>query len=537
MNIFATSVCTVVALCLWFIMRKKRVRYWFPLLAKLNVKKSHVPKFVWQRPPLLAFICFVCSALALVIYTFAPKSISYAEAGRGKLLLYIDFSPSVSAKATNTQYRQFLQTNYRRWQEQAQTSVYTSHSDTIHLPATTEAFQALLQTLTFHRHETIIYKALQTQTHRLQEYDNIIIVSDRDLHTWQNFHWQHLGDKIKQLPVPQLVPARASNLFLQNPTVEAQGVEVEVARAGEHKRVPFTLLVGKNKRILMQKQGMIEAHRHKTYVRLDYLPLTGEKHWLKIQSQEEDAIALDDIFYFLGKGTERRVVLVADLYGERAIDDPLFQLQTALEVLGMKVMRQDRLRMLEHDLLISAYDRNYTLAHHCPKSAKRLWLMPQTLGVNSEQACRCYLRAVGKAGTCAGKSWQQVLQQSGAIPLYKGLLWQKASVVVFTMPLYAYSGAGFSYAQIPVLLKQLLVSAGMLTHDAGFGKETEQMNVVRGESMLQEGKAFPPLYTGDASILHKEKKENSQLWTRLLLSFVLVAGIVELVFVRASPSS
>ena len=505
----ATLGIGLLALVLWYLTRSKQRRVWLPLLAVLRVPRRVLPRLTWQRPSLLALLCFFGIWLALLAYTTSPSYTSVTETAKYRLYVYIDFSASVSGRINIKAYREFLQAQWQDWQA-AVVSVETSHNEEVYTFSSAAEFAAHVSRLDFHRHATHIAAALQQRGEQLRDYDRVIIVSDYDAYSWRNIHWQQT---LEHLPVPRQRTA-TTNFYLQSVDRQAQGIDITVARSGVVRAAKFTLQISAENNSKVIVHGEMKANQSKTYLRSDYLPFAS-KYRAQLLGIDADAIALDNTYLFTGKASQQKALIIADLYGERAIDDPLYQLHTALDVLGMQVIRQDHARAVEHDLLVLAYDRNFNAQEHCLMSNKKIWLMPQTLGTDSFEACRCFFRLIGSQGTCVGKSWQEVLQTSGA--KRSKLWWHKDRVIVFAAPLYTYQAA-----QLPVIIKHLLAADGLLDQ-----RLTADQHVPRGESLMQERE----LPVRDDNVVIGNRREH--VWAQALVWYVLVISLIELLLAHS----
>ncbi|MDE3269737.1 MAG: hypothetical protein OYH77_05595 [Pseudomonadota bacterium] len=521
----ATLGAGLLSLLLWYVLRSKQRRVWLPLLAVLQVRRRTLPRLIWQRPPLLALVCFIAAWLALLAYTTSPSYSRATANAKQRLYVYIDFSASVSARLDIVAFRKFLQAQWHSWQERAvlPIRIATSHNDEqVHAFSSERGFAAYLQQLDFHHHATHIATSLQQQGERLREYGQILIVSDYDAYSWRDIYWQ---PALEHLPVPRHKTA-TSNLYLHRVETRAQGIEVTVARAGVAREVAFTLQISHGKedgkadtgKVLASTHGIITANQAKTYLHINYLPRANTSYQLQLLGVADDAISIDNTYLFTGRQRELQALIIADLYGERAIDDPLYQVHTALEVLGLKVSRQDQARAVAHDLLVLAYDRNFSADEHCLLSAKKIWLMPQTLGANSLEACRCYQRlTAGQISSpqvdnaCAGKSWQEVLQASNA--KHEQLWWRKGRVIVFAVPPHTLQAA-----QLPIITKHLLTTDGLLAQLL----TTDDLHVPKGESLLQE-RELPTQINATVQSTQQE-----YVWAQALMWFVCCVNIIEL---------
>ena len=386
-NIFVgTLLCTLLALLLWLVARKKYRRVWFPLLSIFAVPQSRLPRLRLRWPPRLAFLCFLLAASTALLFALRPHSLRpTADTQRPlELYLFIDFSPSLSAYTTLAQYRIFLHDVYTRLRQLGRVTVGTSHRDERQKFIHPQAFAEHLATLAFHRAGLHIASVFRRQLPHLSEMDRIIVVSDRDQHTWHNFHWQHLTASLHHLEVPQLRPAADFNLYPQRVSVAAdthlttQRLDIEIAAAGRREKTQtFTLAVYRQQRQLAQTQASITAEQSRVLLplqlpRAEQLQAQSQLR-LRLQTEPTDAVPLDDDFYFNLDSFVPQVTIIADLHGERLLDDPLFQLQTTFEVLGFKIKRMDRAPhfVARSDLWVLAFGRNFTLQQHCPALTKK----------------------------------------------------------------------------------------------------------------------------------------------------------------------
>ena len=556
----ATLLCASLAVLLWFIVRKKYRRVWFPLVSIFKVPSSRLPRLRWRWPPWLAFLCFLLAAVAICMFALRPHSMTpMPQAKRQlRLFLFLDFSPSLMAHATIKQYRSFLTDVYSRLQQLGNITVSTSHASELHNFAQPQAFTTYVQTLTFHRQGLRMASMLRQQLAQLKSMDRIVIVSDRDQHTWHNFYWQHLTVPVHHLVVPQLRTATNTNLYVQRVSLTStasravQQLDVEVRRAQDLASPrSFTLAVYRDEKQLTQVQGQFHASQSRVIIPLR-LPRTAklqkkQKLRLRLEMGSDDAIPVDNDFYFMLNAFTPQVTIIADLHGERLLDDPLFQLHTALEVLGFKVTRRDRAPYQVEDkhLWIIAFGRNFTMRQHCPQLNQQqpVWLMPQSASAATNHICRCYQQLRGlplrNCSTLTSVLTADGAKQSKHLPTY-----HKNNLTVFTKPPYAQQG--LSYATIPVLIQQLLQQQGLTSTAAAvrwprvgdiFTQPQTALtpsNVPRGESLLQtvEAAALPPAVQFGVDNTPPDLsryRANAAPWLYALLVLVMAAMAIEIV--------
>ncbi len=552
---------TLFALLLWFIVRKRYRRVWFPLLAIFTVPRTRLPRLRLRQPPLLAFGCFLLAAIAAVLFALRPHSMLPVADSKKQLQLYlfIDFSPSLSAYVSITQYRAFLQNVYTRLRARGTVTVGTSHSPAMQQFVHVRAFAEHLATLTFHRAGLRLAGVLQQQLPHLSGMDRMIIVADRDQHTWANLHWQHLTIPLHHLVVPQLRKRADFNFYVQGVSVAAaphftgQRLNLTVAAAGNLAvGRDFSATVYHQRRKIVQTRARFTTGQNRVLLLLT-LPHTHklpEHSELRVQLQTEggDAVLLDDEFYFKLASFVPQAMIIADLYGERVLDDPLFQLQTALEVLGFKIKRRDHVaRLVErHDLLILAFGKNFTVQQHCPVVSTKtpVWLLPQVADFAEHEVCRCYQRLRGRTlGGCS--TLAEVLLPDGVKQNKSSIVSHLDNVTLFHLPPYA-QRRGLRYAGVPVLIQKLLQQQGLgAMHVLQqwprpadiFSLATvavKPVNVPRGESLLQEEAeaVLPPAVQFD---LHRARidlpryRPEALRWVSVLLAVVLSTAVLEAV--------
>ena len=556
----ATLLLALLAVLLWFIVRKKYRRVWFPLVSIFQVPTSRLPRLRWRWPPWLAFLCFLVTALAICLFALRPHYMTPMPQAKRQLQLYLflDFSPSLTARVTIEQYRVFLNDTYERLQRLGNITVGTSHTPELRNFSHLRDFTAFVRGITFHRAGLRMASVLRQQLAQLKSMDRIIMVADNDQHTWHNFYWQHLTIPVHHLVVPQLRKGVNTNLYVQRVSLTStasravQQLDVEVGRAQAVASTrSFTVAVYQAERQLTQVRGQFNAKQLRVIIPLR-LPRTAKiqkqhKLRLRLEVDGEDAIHVDNDFYFMLNTFIPQVTIIADLHGERLLDDPLFQLHTVLEVLGFRVARRDRAPydVESKHLWIVAFGRNFTMRQHCPKltGGQVVWLMPQSAEFPANHICRCYQRLRGlPLRGCV--SLVDMLKADGAVRSKRLPIYYKDNFTVFTTPPYAQRG--LSYAAIPVFIQQLLQRQGLTTTAATvrwprvvdiFAQPPTELtpsNVPRGESLLQEVGAavLPPAVefgVDDRQVDLLHYRANAEPWLYVLLMLVGLAMVVEIV--------
>ena len=529
MNLAITTTIIATLACLaWFISRRRHRRVWLPITIIFTASRRTFPRLQFSRPPWIACLCFLVVASALAIFSYRPQLIYEISRSSSNVFLLIDFSPSVAAQLTIEQYRTFLEEQYSRLNV---AGVGTTHNLSIKRFVTSDDFRNYLQKLEFHRSGAILSKILQQQTAELKEFDHIVVVADRDNYSWQGF----LGDqsRVSVLDVPSsqqegvnLYVHQLRNNMPHHPTLHY--LDIEIARNNNRQDSKFALeITDRNNQPLREvSQHQMTDNRLLSSVSVT---LSRNEHLeeIVIRIIADDALSIDNIFFYAlpTKGSE--VIVSGDLASESLIDDPLYRLQTALEVLGLRIDRQITVPSNQQSTLwIVAFGKNFASHQHCPdrQQARQFWLMPQYQDYHQSEACRCYLKLMNRKATC--NNLVEALPNQGE----NRLIWQHDNITVLTV-----SPRRLGYAQLPVLIEQLLdqqqidiakLKGNWPRHDTLAEHDPlRPSNVPRGESLLVETDNRPPALTPTGEQIVSEK--HGRVWITILLIAVAIVCLVE----------
>lgn len=540
----ATTVIAGLACVAWFIRRRRYRRVWLPITVIFTAKRTTFPRLQFSRPPWLACLCFLIIAGALTIFAYRPQ-LNYEVSRPGnKIFLLIDYSPSLAARLTIEEYRTFLEDHYSRLNV---AGVGTTHSLSIKRFARIADFRNHLQKLEFHRSGAVLAKILQRQSAELKEFDHIVIVADHDNYSWQGFVDQR-QHRVSMIDVPSnkqskvnLYVHQVRNSMPHHPT--SHHLDIEIARNSDRQATEFALeIVDRDNRLLRGvSQHQITDNRSITSVSVT-IPRTKLLKEIVIRIIADDALTIDNSFFFALPTKGDEVTISGDLASESLIDDPLYRLQTALEVLGLRIGR--RITVLAHQrsaLWVVAFGKNFASREHCPdrQQARQFWLMPQYQDYHQREACRCYLKLRNKKGAC--NNLKEVLSSEEKSD--DKFIWQHDNVTVLTV-----SPRLIGYAQLPVLVKQLLheqnidmakLKDNWPRHDTlAESTPLRPSNVPRGESLLVETDNRPPTLAEQGQQLTVSEKDG-RAWIIILLIAVIIACLIEagneLIFHRQQP--
>ena len=528
----ATTIIAGLAGAAWFIRRRRYRRVWLPIAVVFTAKRTTFPRLQLSRPPWLACLCFLIVAGALATFAYRPQ-LNYETSRPGnKVFLLIDFSPSIAAQLTIEEYRIFLEDHYSRLNV---AGVGTTHNLSIKRVAGIDDFRNYLQQLEFHRRGAILAKILQRQSAELKEFDHIVIVADHDNYSWQGFVAQRQR-RVSMINLPDNQQSRTNfyvhqvrNSMPHHPT--RHHLDIEIARNNNQTTQPFGLeIVDRTNQPLREiSQHQIDDNRSITSVSVA-LSRTEILEEIVIRIIVEDALTLDNAFFFALPTKGDEVTISGDLASESLIDDPLYRLQTALEVLGLRIDRRITVPANQKSALwLVAFGKNFASREHCPdrQQAQQFWLMPQYQDYHQREACRCYLKLRNKTGVCDNLKETLISEGESTDEIIR----RHDNVTLLTV-----SPRLIGYAQLPVLVKQLLDEQNidiaklkdnwprndtLTEHDP-----LRPSNVPRGESLLVETDSRPPTLTEQGQQLTVSEK-HGRVWITILLIAVITACLIE----------
>ena len=133
LSILAASLATLSVIA-WLIVRIRTRDFWMPIIRILEIPATRLPRIVIKKPPMIPFVAFVISAVALSIWSTRPriKVFSEFEPGISQIHVYVDMSPSVSAQISLTELGQKVVSVLEQIGPKARVSFGTSHGDEVY---------------------------------------------------------------------------------------------------------------------------------------------------------------------------------------------------------------------------------------------------------------------------------------------------------------------------------------------------------------------------------------------------------------------
>jgi len=514
----ATLATALISAVVWWLIRKRLERVWLPTVRILDIETHRLPRIVLLPPPWFAWVCFVVAAAALGAFSLRPHSIvlSPEEPRQQRIHVLVDLSPSMSARTSIFDLGRLVSATWERLSQNGRVSIGTTHDDVVVEPVSADEAARLVESRGFHRAGARLGSALRPQLLRTGQIDKLIVLADEDLHSWNGFNWSWLAEDMDVLHVsPGAAGVNVSNhainsaQFLSTPASLTMDWDVEIVRSKTEGESSGTLRAVWRETVLSNVPWQMSEGRERVIVRVSWPAMqnSGEGDpppivWT-LDVSGDDVLAADDEYRTPLQGLKQDIQLIAAPNGEQILDDPSWQLQVAMEVLGFRVRRLDRWsesssRQENWPLWIVVGGSGQGADMFCPASleAQRLaatpqrklpavWLLPMTVDADFSELCECYARLVPSPGSESGKPawcadlntrelWTGLLKSLGAKQLggavgeaTGALAWTRKAqsgleVTAFTVPLRPSPQTGLSHASLPVLVKQLMTWAGVL---------------------------------------------------------------------------
>lgn len=531
----AVAFASLLGLTLWWLVRKRQTRIWLPTIRIMRLESRILPRLVVRPPPLLSFISFLVSAAVLTGFALRPRTQIFTpyEPNQTRIHIFADLSASVAAHVTIEEYVQRLTVLFTSLKKVGRVTVSTSVSPEVSEPESAEALALVITQAGFQRSGLRIGSALKVLLEDLGETDRLFIVSDRDQHSWTGFNWQFLLDDM-EVAFLDLSSGKAQKntfindaRFLSSPNSPTMEWDVELSRQNGDVAAKGTLTVSYMGKALGEFPWKMPVGKQRLDVRAEWpgalideavkasggvadtdIPLV----FRTTVEDQEDALAADNEYRVRLRGVKQDVLLVSESSGERVLEDPMEQLDTAFEILGFKVRRNDYVVQPGPSpealpFIVLAGGSGSGVDRFCPKSLEdarlrarerqgasegrkapsvRIWLMPYTVDADYGELCECYARLMvskrgdkGKPAFCENvtsrQGWIGLLPSLGAKQIGGDIGEQNSSlayhardqasgleILAFTVPLTPMRGTGLTHAALPVLVKQLATWQGLL---------------------------------------------------------------------------
>ena len=522
-----SSVAALLAAGLWWVIRRRRRELRFPIARILKLPQTKLPRVVLRKPPLLPFLTFLLAAIAFALWTAKPRTQIFANHNPQQLRvhLFVDMSPSVASHVTALELARTASGLWPAIGNSSRITMSTSHSDAIYEIHSASQIEDILQGLGFHRAGVRIGTALKNQLTQTGEVDRILIVSDRDQHSWSGFQWQYLQDDAEVFLVnvdPNSDSGTKPNIFINGARrVSAPGAlsmdwEVEIAQGGLQKSQEGTLKASWRGDTLATTSWKLPDGKRTMSVSISWpstkLPATtdGEPILWEVTPQGDDALLMDNQFRTSISGRGGSAIIVAEPAGELPLEDPANGLLTVLRVIGLQAERVDvaprvsSARPLASDarkkerqanapadrsmmILLGGLGHGVDTFCSTEVNATHTWVVPWGEGIDHAELCDCVARLAKKSNAgCSDvhtrEPWMEWLIAAGGKQL-GGEIGEKKNAVAYvfsnptegrdivalTVPLMPSRAFGIDYGRFPLLVRSLLSLEARDMNESGLG--------------------------------------------------------------------
>jgi hypothetical protein len=438
-----TFLAMLAGIAVWLIIRRREIRVWLPTLRVLPRDSRRMPRWSLLRPPLLPFLCFILASASLLFFATRPSlPIQVPLAGeQPRVHVLVDFSPSVASLVSARELRQRVTDVASDLPKGTILTLGTTHSGSIHRPTSLADLKALLEGQDFHRAGARLARTLQRQLAELGEIDRVLVVSDRDAHSWAGFHWSNLPGNADlewvDVSPPHAAHESRANVYIndarhipRNSGAAAERAdrsdwELEIVRTATGSAIEGRLSVALADTTLEETSWRMSENDNRAVIEVSWLNTKAASAlsrqsvsaggdtplvWtIEISDRRANHLASDDLWRSPLTGMRREALIIAEPWGEHPLDDPARELAASLSALGFDSRRVDRVTELTPPwnhfplaILIGGIGRGtdwfcpQTSSANSPRRAHtRLWIVPQHHEPDWEELCLCLARMRG----------------------------------------------------------------------------------------------------------------------------------------------
>ncbi len=481
---------------IWWLERRRQKRLLLPIVRVLDLNSRKFPRVMIRLPPLLSFLCFLVMAIFILLTSFRPVVPISNEAGikgvRSHIL--VDLSPSVSRYIGADELKSLTEDIFTSLKEAGRVTLSTTGSADIY-----EGIDIGLA-YAFHREGARLGEVLNQINKDLGDVDRLVIISDRDSHSWGGFNWQFLSDRteVMRVDVSDGVPTK-NNIYVQDVfypeggAPQLQPFDVELRQDFAEEDYAGLLTVHQNGKELDRVQVKMSKGQKALTVRVNLTKAQissqkGQKEQpleFRIEKTLVDGIELDNQFLSGAGNPVKSAVLVSPVESEHGLLDGTAPLVAALKVHHFEVLRLDSSRNMgkrgdHRDLYVFAGG-----GCNGATSLKNavIWLVPPHRGESYPDLCRCYRAMAGISlpsshdycdEATSRERYLAVLEAVGAKQIggslgghkdalaMRGLNRQShLDIFALSIPLSPKPEQGISYAAIPLMMSGLLEVGGL----------------------------------------------------------------------------
>ncbi len=527
--IAATLLAALIGLIIWFIVRRQKERFWLPILRVIPLELTVLPKLRWVPPPLWPLICFAIASGALGLYSFhlAEPLIKSDDLDLRRTHILFDLSPSHSLGFSPSTFGLEAQKLVDALQGKARLSFSTTADATIYADLDLKKAGSIIQGQGFHRAGVKLGAASENILRNLSDIDQLIIVSDEDLSSWEDFNWRYLEKKM-QISRYQANPRNPAwdNVFIDEAKPKSSGSSlpsglwnVTIRRTGQGQVIQGKIRAEIEGQTLLTQSYQFEADMKSVELELnlalaDVQKKKGDKAtsivWSITPAGPDDLLPDNEFRSWLQLQNDDALI-IAKPRGEMFLEDSIFHMKTSLEVLGYQTQRIDQIREIEGHwsvpaLIVSEVGPAAQMKSFCPlfvvdrspleksRSDALVWLMPGLDLSDYGELCHCFAALAQAPRPLAVRpaycenlehrdQYVGVLQSVGALQLGGQVDSPLGAIAMsvrnkdlglrlisFTIPLNPLRAGQISYGQLPLMLRSVLQATGV-KHATGHEKQ------------------------------------------------------------------
>ncbi len=512
--IFAFVGALLVAVLLWFLLRQQKKRSLLPILQVLELQIKAVPKLRWTKPPLWPFICFLLAAAALAVFSLEPSEALMKRENLDLRYTHIvfDLSPSIAAAINTDEYTRLADDVLSRLDHKSKLTFSVSSSPDIYALDRRRDLKQFIGKEGMHRAGFKIGAAVEQILAAAPDIEHLVIVSDSDRASWEDFNWAYLEKKVQVSWYPlQKTIKRGNNVFIDDvkaptPSAAAQNWTVTIRRSGPGEAIKGSLNLVVDGKSVGEQQWTFEGSTSSIEMEMklpnDLKPVQKILTW-QLKTNAPDDLAADNIFRSWLDTRDRKAILISQPRGEMFLEDAIFHLRTSLDVLGFKTQRLDKIRPeteFNSQLLIAEAKPAEPKSLFCPEVNRaseynrQIWLLPSEGLRDYGELCSCASRFIqaprvieGTPSYCENietrDQYISVLQSLGALQLGGDVssplgalamqyLNKKTGIrlLAFSVPLNPSPETGISFGRMPLILNSLFQLMPLDSRTLSFGK-------------------------------------------------------------------
>lgn len=491
-------IAIALGLILWFLLRQQKKRFLLPILEVIRLDVKALPKLRWNKPPLWPLVCFLLAAGGMAVFSLEPAEAILKKENLDLRYTHVifDLSPSLEGFGTKEEYALLADETLGKLDDKTRLSFSVSSSAEIYPLAQRSELQKLIAQAGLHRAGFKIGASVEQILATAPDIEHLVIVSDNDRASWEDFNWAYLEKKVQVswMPLARTI-SRGNNIFIDDVKAPAtndrtRSWRVTIRRSGEGDPIQGSLALNIDGKSFGEQNFSFENST--SSIELEVKGPEGSREqkilvWT-LNTDAKDDLKADNTFRSWFNSREHRAVLVSQPGGEMFLEDAFFHLKTSLDVLGFRTQRYDSVEQvvdLNAQLIIAEAKPTQSRSFFCPSLAKehntnrQVWLVPSEGMRDYSEICTCasnFITAPKVSSEvpayCQGIETKDqyigVLNSIGALQIggdvsnpLNALAMQYLNkqsglrLLAYTVPLTPSAESGISFGRLPLILNSI----------------------------------------------------------------------------------